>query len=224
MAPSEELTAKHVGGRRFNLLLTSPPYADHERYVDQPTQSWARYMKGGIAKNRVSNWLSGYLFRTLYKAWKRLDHGAIMAINIGEVVRMKGAHIATKICMLMVEFLQKLGMEYKGCLPLTMGPKKEPIWILQKNKSSELFAGFLFRSSNQTTVEDLTRLWTKFGNLTEEDQQWIGSFFLPKFWNIVRKSFTRDEICEALSISEEEYTIYMQRHEPVREYTVLTAN
>lgn len=137
--PSEELTKSDWPHQhKFDLLLTSPPYYDNEKYTDDPTQSWVRYIK--YAPDRETgewDWREKYLYPTLYNAWKRLKDGGFFALNIADVNYRKQQR---QICKPMIEdyIIPVLRMKYMGCIGIVMKRAQgkgvgEPVWIFQKS-------------------------------------------------------------------------------------------
>ncbi|NGX43581.1 MAG: hypothetical protein K940chlam7_01879, partial [Chlamydiae bacterium] len=138
--PSEELTRsdieKDVDGSsgfssQFDLLLTSPPYWNTEKYSNEPTQSWKRYPD-------LTDWTIDYLFQTLFKAASFLKIGGFAAINIADVrkekqIKGKVELWQARICEPMLQFLtNNLQMDYLGCVAYPIGSKNEPMWLLRK--------------------------------------------------------------------------------------------
>lgn len=62
-------------GGPFDLVFTSPPYFDRERYFEEPTQSWVRF------SDRES-WLEQFLFPVMRTAASRLRPGGTLALNV----------------------------------------------------------------------------------------------------------------------------------------------
>lgn len=122
----------------FDLIFTSPPYFNIEKYTKDDTQSYKRYNKIGI-------WLSEFLFKTLSQAWEHLEDNGILAINISDVY---SNHTINKICDPMNDFISTLpNAVFKGAIGYEMrkrpnsgalkdktGLFAEPIWIWQKQK------------------------------------------------------------------------------------------
>lgn len=59
--------------RQFDLVLTSPPYGPVEIYCDEPTQSIIKFK---------DNWLDGFYFPSLFKAWAALRIGGLFILHI----------------------------------------------------------------------------------------------------------------------------------------------
>lgn len=86
--------------KNFNpdLVFTSPPYYNIERYSKDPTQSWQKYKK-------LNNWLDGFLFPTLENSWNILQNGGYMVINISDVY---SNHTVNRICDPMNSYISTL--------------------------------------------------------------------------------------------------------------------
>ena len=63
---------------RCDVALTSPPYFAKERYVDEPTQSYARYPK-------AEDWRDGFLRPMLELQHAALRENAISVLNVADV-------------------------------------------------------------------------------------------------------------------------------------------
>lgn len=66
----------------FDLIFTSPPYFDVEKYSDEPGQS---YLKHG--SNGYSGWLEGFLEPVLKECNRLLKPDGWCLINVGESIR-----------------------------------------------------------------------------------------------------------------------------------------
>jgi hypothetical protein len=62
----------------IGLVMTSPPYMDHEKYSDEPSQSWVKY------KTREA-WLTEYMRRTLGNCHWGLKPSGFLVFNIAGV-------------------------------------------------------------------------------------------------------------------------------------------
>jgi hypothetical protein len=102
----------------FDIVFSSPPYFNVERYSYDDTQSWVRY------KN-IDAWNKQFLHKTIANVWPTLKKGGILAINIADVyASSKGDGKGYKeICNPMNDFIQTLGAEYEGCLGMEMAKR-----------------------------------------------------------------------------------------------------
>ena len=126
------------GDKMFDLVFTSPPYFDLERYTAEDNQSWKRYKK-------LDAWLEGFLFKSIEKAWNHLLPDGHLIINISDVYCH---HTINKICDPMNDFIDTLlNSEYIGCYGYQMmkrpnskslqgktGKFAEPMWVWKKIK------------------------------------------------------------------------------------------
>ena len=96
----------------FDMVFTSPPYFDVERYSDADTQSWVRY------KN-IDSWNKNFLHKTLGKIIPAIRTGGRLAINIADVYDAKSKDYFD-ICNPMNEFIESQGMKYDTCMGMQM--------------------------------------------------------------------------------------------------------
>tara|TARA_Y100000296_G_scaffold23893_1_gene28264 strand:+ start:4689 stop:5909 length:1221 start_codon:yes stop_codon:yes gene_type:complete len=107
----------------FDLVFTSPPYFNVERYSYDDTQSWVRY------KN-VEGWNKYFLHRTLKKIWDSIKPGGYLLVNISDVNASSGSKKKgwLKICDPMNDFLSELdNSEYQGCIGMEMAKRPNSI-------------------------------------------------------------------------------------------------
>jgi 16S rRNA G966 N2-methylase RsmD len=102
----------------FDIVFSSPPYFNVERYSYDDTQSWVRY------KN-IDDWNTLFLHKTISNVWPTIKKGGYLAINIADVyASSKGDGKGYKeICNPMNDFIQTLGAEYQGCLGMEMAKR-----------------------------------------------------------------------------------------------------
>jgi hypothetical protein len=103
----------------FDLVFTSPPYFNVERYGDDDTQSWIRY-------ESINAWNEYFLHKTLEKIIPTLKKGGKMAINIADVYTSEkggGGKDWKEITQPMCEFLESKGLTYKGCIGMEMAKR-----------------------------------------------------------------------------------------------------
>ncbi len=75
-------TAELPANGGFNLIFTSPPYFDLEIYSDKDGQSLKSAETKKASNNTFENWFEDFLMTSLLKAWKYLEPGGLMCINI----------------------------------------------------------------------------------------------------------------------------------------------
>lgn len=102
----------------FDIVFTSPPYFNVERYSYDETQSWVRY-KGIDAWNKL------FLHKVIEKIWPSIKKGGRLYINIADVYATSKADTNTKgyqeITNPMNDYISSLpGARYEGCLGMAM--------------------------------------------------------------------------------------------------------
>jgi 16S rRNA G966 N2-methylase RsmD len=102
----------------FDIVFSSPPYFNVERYSYDDTQSWVRY------KN-IDAWNKLFLHKTIANVWPTLKKGGYLAINIADVyASSKGDGKGyQEITNPMNDFIKTLGAEYEGCLGMEMAKR-----------------------------------------------------------------------------------------------------
>lgn len=117
--------------RSVDLILSSPPYYDTERYSEEPTQSYIRYPNYGI-------WLHEFLEVVLVNAHRLLKRHGYMVINaanvqhyaIGDDILKLGAAIfRTKPRQLKMSMPRQPAVRAGG---IGGAFRWEPVWIFQK--------------------------------------------------------------------------------------------
>ena len=120
--------------KKFDLVFTSCPYFNIEKYDGSERQSCKRYKKLDI-------WLEKFLFESIKRAWGKLESGGDLLINISDVY---SGHTINEICDPMNYFIHSLsGSYYKGTIGYQMAKRPnsksvkngvfcEPIWWWKK--------------------------------------------------------------------------------------------
>ena len=125
-----------LGKREFDLVFTSPPYFNIERYTQEDNQSFKKYRK-------LENWLNEFLFKAIDLSWDHLKTNGHLVLNISDVY---SNHTINKICDPMNDYIKSLkGAEYVGCYGYQMrtrpnsgalkgktGKFAEPMWVWKK--------------------------------------------------------------------------------------------
>lgn len=129
----------------FDLMFTSPPYFETERYSEEETQSWKNY-------KTLDKWRNDFLYKLLKNVWKSLKPGGYLAINIADLgVSYKDRNI----CDQMNDYIKTLpGANYVGNIgfrlatrPNTSIDKRingtpsifiEPIWCWRKSEAMDI--------------------------------------------------------------------------------------
>jgi hypothetical protein len=84
--PSEEFVLEPAS---IDLVFTSPPYFNVEKYFEEDSQCWLRY-------SNYSDWLKYYLRRTLDIAYVGLKSGGNLILNVSQDLRNDVVHVATR--------------------------------------------------------------------------------------------------------------------------------
>lgn len=127
----------------FDLIMTSPPYFNVERYTQENTQSFKRHNKRCSGQEKLDYWLEGFLFPSISNAWESLKPNGTMLINISDVY---SGHRVNKICDPMNDYISQLqSSKYMGAVGYQMRKRPnsgalknkegifcEPIWIWKK--------------------------------------------------------------------------------------------
>jgi hypothetical protein len=102
-----------LGDDTFDIVFTSPPYFDRERYSDSDTQSWKRY-------TRAESWLSGFMYPVVKKVWDRIRPGGHLCINIADLVQSG----RISLCDPMNDYIgTMLGARYQGAIGMEMSSR-----------------------------------------------------------------------------------------------------
>ena len=124
-----------VLNEQFDLIFTSPPYFDKEKYDQSLNQSYIKYKK-------IDSWLNDFLYKTIELRSRNLKFGGHLVINISDIYTR---HQLFNICDPMNDYISSTGQfEYVGAMGFRM-PKRpqskstnnvgiygEPIWIFKK--------------------------------------------------------------------------------------------
>lgn len=113
----------------LDFCFTSPPYFDTEQYSNEPTQSYMKY------KTKIE-WIDGYLTQTFENAYRGLQVGKYMAINIADVPSFNNLE------QVVIDTAIQCGFKYTKTLKLALSNitmksnkskfKYEPIFIFKK--------------------------------------------------------------------------------------------
>ena len=114
----------------YDLIFTSPPYFNVERYTQEENQSWKKHKK-------LDAWLEDFLFEAVGNAWKGLRKGGYMVINLADVY---SGHRINQLCDPFSDFMTSLeDSEFVGCWGFRMA--KRP---LSKSDREGIFAEPMF--------------------------------------------------------------------------------
>jgi hypothetical protein len=115
-SPAEDADLSKYEGM-MDIVFTSPPYFNVERYSYDDTQSWVRHKK-------IDDWNKKFLHVALDNVWKTLRKGGILMVNISDVyanAKWSTDRHWQEICNPMNDFLlQKKDSEYMGCIGMEM--------------------------------------------------------------------------------------------------------
>jgi hypothetical protein len=103
----------------FDIVFSSPPYFNVERYSYDDTQSWVRY------KN-IDAWNKEFLHKTIENVWPTIRKDGYLAINIADVyATSKGdGRSYQEITNPMNDFISQYSdSEYVGCLGMEMAKR-----------------------------------------------------------------------------------------------------
>jgi hypothetical protein len=73
-----------VPSRTAELVFSSPPYHDWERYSNEPTQSYRRY-------SRYEDWLAGFLAPVISESYRVLARKGHLILNVSRSARRPNA-------------------------------------------------------------------------------------------------------------------------------------
>jgi len=77
---------------QFDLIFTSPPYFNVEKYSDLPNQSWLRYQT-------YESWRDNFLYKILSESFRLLKDDGSLIWNIKNYKKMKLADDSCEICL-----------------------------------------------------------------------------------------------------------------------------
>ena len=99
----------------FDMIFTSPPYFNVERYSHDDNQSWVRYKD-------IDSWNNQFLQKTIDNLWPTLKSGGLLCINISDVYAPTSSGKSwLQICDPMNDFLDEYrDSEYRGCIGMEM--------------------------------------------------------------------------------------------------------
>ena len=108
----------------FDIVFTSPPYFNVERYSYDDTQSWVRY-------KTIGDWNKDFLHKAIEKMWPSIRSGGKLCVNISDVnASSKGQSSKgwQKICDPMNDFIQTFpDSKYLGAIGMEMASRPNSI-------------------------------------------------------------------------------------------------
>ena len=124
-SPAEEFDFSQYDSY-FDLVFTSPPYFNVERYSYDDTQSWVRYKD-------IDDWNTEFLQKTLNNLWRSIKTGGYLLVNISDVNASSKGRKAKgwlPICDPMNDFLDTFkDSEYQGCIGYEMAKRPNCIGV-----------------------------------------------------------------------------------------------
>jgi len=123
-SPAEDADLSKYEGM-MDIVFTSPPYFNVERYSHDDTQSWVRY------KN-IDVWNKNFLQKTIKNVWKCLRKGGILMVNISDVNASSGGKKKEflKICDPMNDYINTFeDSKYVECFGMEMAKRPNCIGI-----------------------------------------------------------------------------------------------
>jgi hypothetical protein len=120
---------------QFDMVFTSPPYFDKEKYDQSDQQSYKMY-------HGFNSWMKDFLFKSIELSTRNLKSGGLLIINVSDIYTRKKLY---PICDGMNDYITSTGLfHYVGAIGLRM-PKRpmsissdtvgifgEPIWLWKK--------------------------------------------------------------------------------------------
>ena len=122
-SPAEDADLSEYEGM-MDIVFTSPPYFNVERYSHDDTQSWVRH------KN-IDDWNEKFLHVAIKNAWKCLRKGGILMVNISDVNASSGGKKDwLKICDPMNDYINTFDdSEYVECFGMEMAKRPNSIGV-----------------------------------------------------------------------------------------------
>lgn len=112
----------------FDMVFTSPPYFNVEKYSNDESQSWIRY-------DNVTAWNKNFLHKALGNMIPATKPGGHIAVNIADVtVDAKYAEIINP----MYDFMESQGMKYVGTIGMEMAKRPNEPGANNKKLKSEM--------------------------------------------------------------------------------------
>lgn len=109
--PAEDVDYSPWHGK-VDLIFTSPPYFDLERYSDETTQSSVRFPS-------LSKWLEGFLFEALHRSVRCLKLGGGLVLNVAD-----NPTYGVEIIEPVIEFARtELRLELRQVVPMLLSSK-----------------------------------------------------------------------------------------------------
>lgn len=121
-----------ITDHEYDLIFTSPPYFDTEKYSDEPTQSYLKYPDYEI-------WFSNFLEQMIYNSIKMLKRGGYLIINIANV--KNAPHLENDF----KTFMESTNLDYITTYKMALSKqhsggkfKYEPIFVYRKGLNNSI--------------------------------------------------------------------------------------
>ena len=114
----------------YDIILSSPPFFNVEVYSDDKNQSYNKFPN-------YSEWMVGFLFTSLKKAWSLLKNNGFLVLHIGD---SKANNIT--MCEATMFFIEKYleNSSYEGTIGVQGGSGfYRPVWIWKKTDTEHKF-------------------------------------------------------------------------------------
>jgi DNA modification methylase len=133
----------HIGSEDFppepeslDCCLSSPPYGSHEKYSDEPSQSYIRFSSN-------EEWLNGYMRTTLENCWAGLKPNGWLVINVADcssypTLTSDFLELAKGMGFRLVETLQLALSKMVGTDKWSATHKYEPVFAFRKSPTRTL--------------------------------------------------------------------------------------
>jgi hypothetical protein len=117
--PAEDADLNEYSGF-MDIVFTSPPYFNIERYSTDETQSWVRHKS-------IDDWNELFLHKALDNVWTTLKKGGHLIVNISDVYtnhKWSNQREWLKICDPMIEYMKThLNSEFIGVIGMEMAKR-----------------------------------------------------------------------------------------------------
>ena len=139
-----------------DMVFTSPPYFDKERYFDEPGQCWRGYPV-------EAEWVERYLQPTIQRGFDVLKPGGHFVLNVDDARREAVLRCARQAGLEYVrETALHVGVDHFG-RKNGQGPRTEPVLVFKKNMGvitvSVSGTSGRYTVSNTGEVKSYTRSW-----------------------------------------------------------------
>ena len=122
-SPAEDADLSKYKGM-MDIVFTSPPYFNVEKYSYDDTQSWVRH-------KHIDDWNTLFLQKAINNVWKTLRKGGLLMVNISDVNASSGGKKEwLKICDPMNDYINTFDdSEYVECFGMEMAKRPNSIGV-----------------------------------------------------------------------------------------------